>query len=157
VATDSQLSDLASDVKSAVAVGGGTSVISDIYSLLSDLQSDFQSRVPKRVATDSQLSDLASDVKSAVTANGASGITSDIYSLLSDFVSDFGSALAEPTAVPPAAATWKQATAFNHALNRNKITQTATVQSLRNDADAADICSAAVSDDGVTFIRGEFA
>jgi hypothetical protein len=42
------------------------------------------------------------------------------------------------------------------ALSRNKITQTATVQSLRNDADSADIASAAVSDDATTFTRGEF-
>jgi hypothetical protein len=42
------------------------------------------------------------------------------------------------------------------ALSRNKITQTATVQSLRNDADSADVASAAVSDDGTTFTRGEF-
>ena len=38
--------------------------VSDLYSLLSDHHSDFQSRVPKRVATDSQLSDLHSDLRS---------------------------------------------------------------------------------------------
>jgi hypothetical protein len=43
------------------------------------------------------------------------------------------------------------------AVSRNKVTQTATVQSLRNDNDSADIASAAVSDDGTTFTRGEFA
>lgn len=59
---------------------------SDIYSLLSDVQSDFQSRVPKRVATDSQLSDLASDLRSYLT--GLSSTQSDIYSLLSDLHSD---------------------------------------------------------------------
>lgn len=108
VATDSQLSDLASDVKSAVLLTQSLasdaysaaaqaasrvlvaqSGVSDIYSLLSDVQSDFQSRVPKRVATDSQLSDLHSDLKSHLAVS--SGIQSDLYSLLSDLQSDFGS------------------------------------------------------------------
>lgn len=93
--------------------------VSDVYSMLSDLQSDFQSRVPKRVATDSQLSDLASDIKSAVgnvsvtiTASDISDIASavvaalpitsavsDIYSLLSDLNSNFHSRIPkEPAA-----------------------------------------------------------
>lgn len=71
------------------AGGADTSMISDIYSLLSDHHSDFQSRVPKAVATNSQLSDLASDLRSFV--NVMSGIQSDAYSLLSDHHSDFQS------------------------------------------------------------------
>ena len=54
------------------------SQVSDVYSLLSDVQSDFQSRVPKLVATASQLSDLHSDVRSYLV--GMSGILSDTYS-----------------------------------------------------------------------------
>lgn len=41
-------------------------------------------------------------------------------------------------------------------LSRNKITQTSTVQTLRNDADSATIATSTVSDDGTTFTRGEF-
>src|SRR5574343_114836 len=51
---------------------------SDIYSLLSDMQSDFQSRVPKAVATNSQLSDLASDLRSYLV--GCSAIISAAHS-----------------------------------------------------------------------------
>lgn len=130
VATDSQVSDLHSDLRSylvgmsdmlsnthSAAILGAShasdahsaanaaasralliqSTSSDIYSLLSDVQSDFQSRVPKRVATDSQLSDLHSDLKSHLTVS--SGVQSDMYSLLSDLQSDFQSR------VPKAAAT----------------------------------------------------
>lgn len=61
-------------------------VMSDI---LSDLYSDFQSRVPKRVATDSQLSDMSSDLKSYLA--GLSSMESDLYSQLSDFRSDLHS------------------------------------------------------------------
>src|SRR5574343_1309116 len=51
---------------------------SDIYSLMSDFLSDFQSRVPKLVATNSQLSDLASDLRSYLV--GMSGMLSDAHS-----------------------------------------------------------------------------
>ncbi len=105
VATDSQLSDMASDVKSAVAVANSRllinqSVASDLYSLLSDLQSDFQSRVPKRVATDSQLSDLASDIRSVLIVNQS--VASDLYSLLSDLQSDFQSRVTKKVATDSA-------------------------------------------------------
>ena len=114
---------LASDTHSNVSIGNSrillvqsrlsdldsrlASEFSDVYSLLSDLQSDFQSRVPKAVATNSQLSDLASDVKSAVSVGSSRTLlvqsrlsdldsrlasdTSDLYSLLSDLESNFGS------------------------------------------------------------------
>lgn len=120
-ASRSQLSDLSSDLKSAVAglasmasdaasaaqqansrVLTVQSQASDIYSLLSDVQSDFQSRVPKRVATDSQLSALASDVISALAAGVpvAASDMSDIRSaiaagtLTASAISDIASAVA---------------------------------------------------------------
>ncbi len=63
--------------------------VSDIRSMLSDMMSDFQSRVPKAVATNSQLSDLHSDLRSFLVV--MSGIQSDVYSALSDMQSDFQS------------------------------------------------------------------
>src|SRR5574343_1806351 len=51
---------------------------SDIYSLMSDFLSDFQSRVPKLVATNSQLSVLASDLRSYLVS--MSGMLSDTHS-----------------------------------------------------------------------------
>jgi hypothetical protein len=153
----SDLRSMVSDVKSAVTVT--QSMASDIYSLLSDLHSDvtdlsgvvsdfvsdFGSRVPKLVATNSQIaagvpigaSDM-SDIRSAITANGVlkAGV--------------------EPTVVIGHADTLAAKVDWLTAISRNKITQTATVQSIRNDADNADIASAAVSDDGTTFTRAEF-
>ncbi len=84
----------ASDAASAAAQANSRvllnqSRISDAYSMLSDFYSDFQSRVPKRVATDSQLSDLHSDLRSYLAV--MSGVQSDLYSLLSDVQSDFQS------------------------------------------------------------------
>lgn len=42
------------------------------------------------------------------------------------------------------------------AVSRNKLTQTETTQTVRNDADSADIAASTVSDNGTTFTRGEF-
>lgn len=67
----------------------------------------------------------------------------------------FGS-LTAPTAVPAAAPTLFDAIAWLFTLGRNKITQTATTQLLRNDADSATIGTSTVSDDGTTAIRGKW-
>jgi hypothetical protein len=197
VATDSQLSDVHSDLRSQIggitasvgasdisdiasavwAITAGAAVssrvllnlsrISDVYSLLSDVQSDFQSRVPKRVATDSQLSDLHSDLKSYLT--GVSATVSDIYSNLAagvtvsaSSISDISSevwdiAEAELGGVPAATARMGDKVNWMFATSRNKRNTTATKDSVRNDADAGTIASAVLSDDGVTFIRGEYA
>lgn len=63
---------------------------------------------------------------------------------------------AEPASVPAATSSLKDKLVWLFTLGRNKITQTATTQTLRNDADAANVATAAVSDDTTTFIRGEW-
>jgi hypothetical protein len=95
--TDSNISDIASAVW-ANAIGArvdsrvlvNQSSVSNIYSLLSDFNSDFQSRVPKAVATNSQLaagvtltaSDM-SDLRSAITAGGGTLTDSNISDIAS--------------------------------------------------------------------------
>lgn len=64
---------------------------------------------------------------------------------------------AEPGSVPSATATLKDKIGWMQALARNKITQTSTTQTLRNDADGANISQSTVGDDGTTFTRGKFA
>lgn len=68
----------------------------------------------------------------------------------------FGS-LTAPTAVPGAAPAMFDALAWLFTLTRNKITETSTTQTLRNDADSGNIATAAISDDGTTFTRAEWA
>lgn len=63
---------------------------------------------------------------------------------------------AEPSSVPAATASLKDKIGWLMSLARNKLTQTATTQTLRNDADSSDIATATVSDDGTTFTRNEF-
>lgn len=66
-------------------------------------------------------------------------------------------AMTELAAVPGVTDTLLNALTWLFELSRNKVTQTATTQLLRNDADAATIGTSTVSDDGTTFIRGKFA
>ena len=63
----------------------------------------------------------------------------------------------EPAAgAPPATASVDAKIDWLYALARNKLTQTSTTLTLRNDADSANIATAAVSDSAGTFTRGEF-
>lgn len=63
---------------------------------------------------------------------------------------------AEATAVPAATATLVAKISWLATLARNRITQTSTTQSLRNDADAGNVATSAVSDDGTTFARAKW-
>jgi hypothetical protein len=70
---------------------------------------------------------------------------------------DLTSAQAELAAVPAANASPLDKLNWMFALARNKVTQTATTQTLRNDADSGNIATSTVSDDATTFTRGEWA
>lgn len=63
---------------------------------------------------------------------------------------------AEPGAIPAATASIADKISFVCATARNKITQTATTSTLRNDADSGNIGTSTVSDDGTTATRGEW-
>ena len=65
--------------------------------------------------------------------------------------------MTELSSVPGVTASTLDAIRWIFLLARNKITQTATTQTLRNDADSANVATSTVSDDGTTFTRGEFA
>lgn len=69
-------------------------------------------------------------------------------------------ALIEPSGAPgfgAGGAGLEEAVAWLIALSRNKMTQTTTTSTLRNDADSSSISTSTVSDDGTTFTRGEWA
>ena len=63
----------------------------------------------------------------------------------------------ELAAVPAANAPLSDKIGWLFLLARNKITQTATTQLARNDADDGTVGTSTISDDDTTFIRGEFA
>jgi hypothetical protein len=62
----------------------------------------------------------------------------------------------EPTSVPGWSASFGAKFAWLFALMRNKVTQTSSTKTLRNDADNASIATASVSDDGTTFTHAEW-
>jgi hypothetical protein len=63
---------------------------------------------------------------------------------------------AELAAVPAANATLAHKLGWLFLLARNKITQTATTQLVRNDGDTATVGTSTVSDDSTTFVRDKF-
>ncbi len=69
-------------------------------------------------------------------------------------------ALMEPSSVPQfgaGGAGIEEVLAWILAMNRNKMTQTSSTTTLRNDADSGNIATSAVSDSGSTFTKGEWA
>lgn len=78
----------------------------------------------------------------------------DVETIVEDALS--ATARPEPAAVPAANAALVEKLDWVFALLRNKILQTASAQTLRNDADDADIATAAISDDGTTTTRAEW-
>ena len=86
---------------------------------------------------------------------GADAITSTV--LAASAVDEiWDEALTESGGIPAVTASIRDFMRWWAALSRNKITQTATTQLVRNDADNATIATSTVSDDGTTAIRGEF-
>ncbi len=64
--------------------------------------------------------------------------------------------VAELSAVPSATSSLMDKLNWVFMLSRNKITQTATTKTLRNDADDGNVATASVSSDGTTATRGEY-
>jgi hypothetical protein len=85
---------------------------------------------------------LATQAKADVNAEVVDALATDTY--------------AEPSSVPAATASIAAKIGYMMALARNKITQTATTETLRNDADSGNIATATVSDSAGTFTRGEW-
>lgn len=83
--------------------------------------------------------------------------TGDIPSAASIADAVLDEAITEPSAVFAwGSATLRNIVGWLGALSRNRMTQTDTTSTLRNDADNADIATSAVSDDGTTFERNEW-
>lgn len=62
-------------------------------------------------------------------------------------------AAVEPTGAPTITATFRQVVSWLHALSRNKITQTSTLQTLFSDTTTVTISASTIADDGSVFTR----
>lgn len=108
----------------------------------------------------------ATPTAAAVTGNVGGNVTGSIGSLAAQAKTDVNAEVldvlvtdvfAEPATVPAATASLKDKIGWQAVLARNKITQTATTQTVRNDGDSGTIGAATVSDNGTTATRDEFA
>jgi len=100
---------------------------------------DIQSRLPAALVN--------SRMDSSLDATGFEAAAVDLI---------WDEAMVEASAVPAVTGTFRAAMQWLFALSRNKLTQTSTTTSLRNDADGADIGASTVSDDATTYTRGEW-
>jgi hypothetical protein len=101
----------------------------------------------------------------SVTGNVGGNVTGSIGSLATQAKTDVKTQVtdglavdtyAEPSSVPAATASLKDKIGWMATLSRNRVTQTATTQLVRNDGDAATIGTSTVSDDGTVFTRGKY-
>ena len=102
----------------------------------------------------------------SVTGNVGGNVTGSVGSLAAQAKTDVNDQVvdalatdtyAEPGSVPAATASLAAKIGFLVAALRNKHTTTASADVIRNDADSAAIATAALTDDGTTFTRGEYA
>lgn len=147
--------DTAQDAQHATTQGYIDTEISSIISSLSTIAGYLDTEVAAiKAKTDNLPSDPAdaSDIAAAIAAlNNISA--SDV---LTQVNSALNASISELSAVPGATPSLRNAVMFLFMALRNRSTTTASAQTVQNDAGST-IATAAVSDDGSVFTKGEFA
>lgn len=93
----------------------------------------------------------------SVTGNVGGNVTGSVASVLTGGLIDLTSTTyAESSGIPAATSSLKDDLVYLKTLARNKITQTSTTSTLRNDGDSGNVGTSTVSDDGATFTRGKW-
>lgn len=134
---------LTGDSFARLGAPAGASTAADIAAVLA--------KTPDAAHFTNARGDLLSNLDAAVSSRstlGGTAQTGDVYALLNG-------AQAEPAAVPASNASPVVKIGFMFAKMRNKRTVTATTELLRTAGDTATIATAALSDDGTTFTKGE--
>ena len=102
----------------------------------------------------------------SVTGNVGGNVTGSVGSLAAQAKADVNAEVvdapatdtyAEPGSVPAATSSLEDKIGWLFMLARNARTTTASADKVRNDANSSDVATAALSDDGTTFTRGEYA
>jgi hypothetical protein len=122
-------------------------------SIAADIAADFArlgAPAGASIAADLAEIEAETDGIAAIPTSNGTNQTGDVYGLLTG-------ANTELAAVPASTATLVDMLRWLFILSRNKLTQTATTQLVRNNADGATVGTSTVSDDGTTAIRGKFA
>lgn len=108
---------------------------------------DIQTRLPAALVSGRMDASVGAVATDAITGTALASTAVDKI---------WAKTMAELSSVPGVTASALEALEWMFLLCRNKITQTSTTQTLRNDADSATIGTSTHSDDGSTHIRGEF-
>jgi hypothetical protein len=141
----------------AILTDTGTTLPGTLTTILADtneLQTDWTNGGRLDLLIDAILEDTGTTIPALIAALeniSAAQVNAEVLDVLN--VDTFS----ELASVPNAAATITQILRWLYALSRNKMTQTATTTTLRNDADDGTIAtSSSLSDDGTTFTRPEW-
>jgi len=139
IATDAIDSDaIAASAVTEIQSGLATAAaLATVDGIVDDILVDTGTTLPGSIAALNDLS--AADVNAQVV----DALATDTY--------------AEPGSVPAATSSLKDKINWLFMLARNARTTTASADKVRNDANSSDVATAALSDDGTTFTRGEYA
>ena len=108
-----------------------------------------------------QTADHAASIASILADTGTDGVVLTSTGLAASAANEIRDAvwaqtMTEATGVPSVTGSLKVAIEWLLALARNRMTQTSTTTTLRNDANNSDIATSTVSDDNTTGVRGEW-
>lgn len=156
---DASVGDMAADVITAAAIAPDAIGSSELAaSAVTEIQSGLSTLTAAQVNTevDQALADYDPPTKAEMDAGFTALHDISPAEVLAQVDTALDTAIAEPTAP----FTWAQASirkilGWIGALSRNRMTQTGSTTTLRNDANSANIATFAVSDDETTFVSDE--
>lgn len=159
--TDAKIADGAIDAATFAAGAINAAAIATDAIGAAEIAADAVTKIQNGLATATNLATVAgyidTEIQSIIAAIAALNDLSvaDVNAQVLDVL--ITDTFAEPSSPPAATSSIKDKINWVAALARNKITQTATTTTLRNDADSGNIATSTVSDNGTTFTKGEWA
>lgn len=151
----------AANVKAAIEAGGSTlaTIAGHVGTILTQTDSveGSQATILANIATAKTVIDAIDTLTKAAGDGDLAALVTAVAALnnLSQ-AQVLAAEITELAATPGASPTLEEAIAFLYMKLRNKLTETATAQTIANDAGDT-IATAEMSDDGTTFTKGEFA
>jgi hypothetical protein len=127
--------------------------IDTIDGIVDTILVDTGTTIPATLGTPTD-TDIATDLANIQTSADGAATPTEVNAEVVDALTV--DTYAESTGVPAATSSIKDAIVWTKTLDRNRLTQTSTTQTLRNDADSGNIATAATSDDGNTAERSEW-
>lgn len=127
--------------------------IDTIDGIVDSILVDTGTTIPATLGTPTA-ADIATDLANIQTSADGAATPTEVNAEVVDALTV--DTYAESTGVPAATSSIKDAVVWTKTLDRNRLTQTSTTQTLRNDADSGNIATAATSDDGTTAERSEW-